>query len=716
MKKTLFSVFLFLSCLFSVNADNYGFVAEYGRLKLVGNQLSSENGEAIQLKGFNTGVITPDDDACINNRSAFKTMKKWGCSSVRLNYSPSTHSQALIEKLENYIDICAEFGMYAIVDWHLFEEHTTATGVPMDYVEDASDFFNTISVYAKSKGYIHVIYEICNEPSDLDWKYIKEYAGKILPVIEANDPGAIVIVGTSDWSQRLSPVLDDPINAEDYDLGIMYAFHYSACSHIPQLFTDFIMAVDRLPIFVSDWTSSDFTYDPDKVCEKETEPLFTYMNGANTKVSWNYWKWGDEDGIWKNCKDGFNIENLTETGSFIVEHEQFPVDPKWYENFRQTGRLKIVDNKLSTEDGDPIQLKGFNSGVITLDNEECLSKEALQTMKEWGCNSIRLNYSPSTHSMEMLERYKGYIDMCAEVGLYAILDWHVYDETASEYGDPTYYTYDAMEFFTRLSDYVKEKGYMFLIYDVCSDPSGVDWPHIKEYADTILSIIESKDPGAISIVSVPQWSQQIMDPVLEPIDPNRFDLGIMYAFHYAACDHKPLLANFKIASESIPVYVSDWSSSGFTYDPDKVCKEESDEFLDYVNRLKNISWNYWAWGGKTGIWKDCGAGLNKNNLTKTGSYILTETGLFDFKDDSPSDAQNIDNDGFVNVVPNPTDDAFNIIFKGKANVCIYDVIGQKVFEKDGVDAMYVNDDFATGIYCVVVKGEDYVDNVKLIVR
>ncbi|MBR5210158.1 MAG: cellulase family glycosylhydrolase [Paludibacteraceae bacterium] len=714
MKKTIFSVFLFLSCLFSANAENNGFVAEYGRLKLVGNQLSSEKGEAVQLKGFNTGVITADDDACID-RSAFKNMKKWGCQSVRLNYSPSTHSNALLEKLKNYIDICAEFGMYAIVDWHVFKENTTPTGVPMDYVKDATDFFGTISAYAKEKGYIHVIYEICNEPEDLEWKYIKEYADIILPVIESNDPGAIVIVGTSDWSQRLTPVLNDPINADDYDLGIMYAFHYSACSHL-QLLSEIIMTVDRLPIFVSDWSSSDYKYDPDKVCAQESEQLFKYMNGSKTKVSWNYWKWGDEDGIWKNCKDGFNVENLTETGSFIVEHEQFPVDPKWYENFRQTGRLKIVDNKLSTEDGDPIQLKGFNSGVITLDNEECLSKEALQTMKEWGCNSIRLNYSPSTHSMEMLERYKGYIDMCAEVGLYAILDWHVYDETASEYGDPTYYTYDAMEFFTRLSDYVKEKGYMFLIYDVCSDPSGVDWPHIKEYADTILSIIESKDPGAISIVSVPQWSQRIMDPVLEPIDPNRFDLGIMYAFHYAACDHKPLLANFKIASESIPVYVSDWSSSDFTCDPDKVCKEESDEFLDYVNRLKNISWNYWAWGGKTGIWKDCGAGLNKNNLTKTGSYILTETGLFDFKDDSPSDAQNIDNDGFVNVVPNPTDDAFNIIFKGKANVCIYDVIGQKVFEKDGVDAMYVNDDFATGIYCVVVKGEDYVGNVKLIVR
>ena len=96
---------------------------------------------------------------------------------------------------------------------------------------------------------------------------------------------------------------------------------------------------------------------------------------------------------------------------------------------------------------------------------------------------------------------------------------------------------------------------------------------------------------------------------------------------------------------------------------------------------------------KTGIWKECGAGLNKNNLTKTGSYILSETGLLNFKDDSPSDVHNFENDGFVDVVPNPTKDAFAVTFKGRANVCIYDAIGQKVFEKDGMDALYVNDKF-----------------------
>ena len=105
MKKSLFSIFLFLSCLFSTYAENLGFVAEYGRLKLVGNQLSSEKGDAIQLRGINTGVI--GEDACLY-RNTFKTIKEWGLSSVRLNYSPYTHSEENVARLKSYIDICAE--------------------------------------------------------------------------------------------------------------------------------------------------------------------------------------------------------------------------------------------------------------------------------------------------------------------------------------------------------------------------------------------------------------------------------------------------------------------------------------------------------------------------------------------------------------------------------------------------------------------------------
>jgi hypothetical protein len=190
----------------------------------------------------------------------------------------------------------------------------------------------------------------------------------------------------------------------------------------------------------------------------------------------------------------------------------------------------------------------------------------------------------------------------------------------------------------------------------------------------------------------------------------------MYALHYAACDHMGLFANLKIAADLIPVYVSDWHSSDYVNSPDKVCVENSNEFLSYLNGEHNISWNYWAWGGKTGIWKECGAGFKKDNLTNTGSFILTETEELDFKDDTPTIVKNVEDNDYVKVAPNPADDAFTVTFKGKANVSIYGAVGQKVFEEDGINSLYVNDKFATGVYSIVVKGEDYVGNVKLIVR
>ena len=70
----------------------------------------------------------------------------------------------------------------------------------------------------------------------------------------------------------------------------------------------------------------------------------------------------------------------------------------------------------------------------------------------------------------------------------------------------------------------------------------------------------------------------------------------------------------------------------------------------------------------------------------------------------------------MNVVPNPASDAFSVTFNGNANVSIYSTTGQKVFERDAYNTLNINEHFAIGIYNIVVKGEDYVENTKLIIK
>ena len=689
--------------------------SEYGKLKLVGNQLSSQNGDAIQLKGFNTGILSAENDKCLSKED-FQTMKDWGYTSVRLNYSPSTHSEEMVELMKKYIDICAEVGLYAIVDWHLFEGHTTQTGNPKDYAKDASDFFSTISEYAKEKGYFHLIYEICSEPSQVEWDDVKDYAASILPIIEGNNPGAIVIVGTCDWSQNIDKASQDPIKAENYYLGIMYAFHYYACNH-QNLLPRLSMATYSIPVFVSEWSTSDSHVTPDKICFEPSIKLFNELNNEKQKISWNYWAWGGESGIWKECGAGFTRSNLTQAGSIIAEIENFPIKSEWNANFSEYGKLKLVGNQLRSQKGDAVQLKGFNTGMITAESDQCLSKEDFQTMKDWGCKSVRLNYSPSTHSEAMVELLENYIDICAEVGLYAIVDWHLLEGATTQTGNPMDYVNEASDFFNTISAYAKEKGYFHLIYDICNEPSNVNWSVIKEYAYDILPIIEGNNPGANVIVGTPNWSLNLSYGAADPIKAENYCLGILYAFHYAACSHVNQLTEVVKARDIIPVFISEWSSSDITYDPEIICVENSEKLLELTDMEENkISWNYWAWTGETGIWKDCEAGFKSENMTKAASYILTETKELEFTERIRTSIQEIEDDNLVSVSPNPTNKAFSITFKERATVCIYNATGQKVFEKEGSNLLHINENFATGIYNITVKGNDYVKNVKLIIR
>ena len=696
---------------------------EYGRLKLVGRQLCSEKGDTVQLKGFNTGVIGKDIYECLD-RGAFQTMKEWGCKSVRLNYSPYINLSENLKVIKTYIDICAELGLYAIVDWHIFEEGETRSGNPLDYISEATEFFDIISTYVKEEGYMHVLYDICNEPSGVDWKDIKNYAAEILPVIESNDPGAIVIVGTANWSQQIYEASLSPISANDYDLGIMYSFHYSACNHV-DLLANLKNALVSVPVFISAWSCSDYTYQPDKVCETESNLLLNIISKyGKVAVSWNYWAWAGETGIWKKCGNRVYKEDLTKSGEFIanlfnVNLKSRPIVYKWEENFAEYGRLNAQGNDyaLYSASGKVVQLKGFNTGIIDEEVSACLSKEAFQTMKDWGCSSVRLNYSPYTHSDEKMELIKSYIDICGEVGLYAIVDWHILGDNETRSGNPNDYIDDAKSFFSAISSFVKEEKYMHVLYDICNEPSDVDWKSIKNYATEILPVIESNDPGAIVIVGTPNWCQKILDPVNNEIDEKEYNLGIMYSFHYSACDHVNLVDDLRQAMKYYPVFISEWTSSNSKYDIDEVCSENALKLLiNLDNNHQIVSWNYWAWAGETGIWKECGTNYHKDNLNKIGSYILVDEDEFNYPYKSESLVDDFDNDRFVEVVPNPANESFSVRFKGNANVCIYNTTGQKVLEKETTNVLNVNENLTSGIYNIVVRGEDYVENLKLIVK
>jgi hypothetical protein len=347
----LLGIFPFLNS-YTYAADDYAgntyinndYTGDWGRLKLVGVQLSSEAGEAIQLKGWSTHgwqfgnvrKITFDSEA------GFKGMKSFGANIARIAAYMSPQDQVsdenvleIIEWVKRCMAWTHELNMYCIVDFHVHDP-----GFPTYYLKDgneevnrdAEDFFRQICEEVNQKGYKHVLYEICNEPSGKSipviggvsakatWEDVKTYASRILPIIAENDPGAIVIIGTPSACLRIDVAAEDLITYPG--LNIMYSFHFYACSHLNDFNRYLKVYSSEIPVFASEWsiTKADGSSD---VCLEDAAQFTDYCR--DNKISWCSWSWcakNEKSAAIKassrvNDSYIYSESDLTEAGVFV---------------------------------------------------------------------------------------------------------------------------------------------------------------------------------------------------------------------------------------------------------------------------------------------------------------------------------------------------------------------------------------------------------------
>lgn len=232
-------------------------VSVHGQLSVRGTNLVDKNGNPYQLRGMSTHGLTWFPDFV--NEQAFLTLRdEWKTNVVRLamyvdewnnGQCYMNNKQGSRDMLEKGVDLCIKLDMYAIIDWHVLNP-----GDPMKYTNEAIEFFDSVSKKYADKP--NIIYEICNEPnSGASWGgNVKPYAEKVIPVIKANDPDAVIIVGTPTWSQDIDQALSDRLN---YD-NIMYALHFYADTHRDDLRNRLKNCVNGgLPVFVSEFGCCD---------------------------------------------------------------------------------------------------------------------------------------------------------------------------------------------------------------------------------------------------------------------------------------------------------------------------------------------------------------------------------------------------------------------------------------------------------------------------
>lgn len=292
-----------------------------GALSVHNGQLTDAGGNPVLLRGISTHGIAWYPQYI--NRECFHSLKtQFGANAVRLamytaeygGYCAGGDQDQLKELIRSGIQYAQEEDMYVIVDWHILSDKD-----PNRYVKYARAFFSEISEEFSQCN--HILYEICNEPNgNVTWNKIRKYANKVIPVIRANDPDAVIIVGTPKWSQTVSAAAKKPLSSWS---NIMYAFHFYAATHKDSMRTSLEKVLKKnLPVFVTEFgiCEASGSGNIDLQQAKEWMDLLDSYN-----ISCMMWNLSNKDETCALLKtsctkvSGFTQDDLSETGKWLVQ-------------------------------------------------------------------------------------------------------------------------------------------------------------------------------------------------------------------------------------------------------------------------------------------------------------------------------------------------------------------------------------------------------------
>ena len=263
----------------------------HGQLHVCGTTLCNASGEAVQLRGMSTHGLQWYSQ-CVNDDSLDALAHDWGADIVRLSMyieegGYETDPAGYTAMMHDLIDEVTARGMYVIVDWHML-----TPGDPFHNLERAKTFFTEI---AREHGHQdNIFYEVANEPSEVEWNRIKSYHEEIIPVIRQHDEDGVILLGTADWSSfgvsdgsDEQEVIDDPVEAAN----IMYTFHFYAASHREDHFDALSRAADRLPVFVTEFGTQNYSGEG----ANDFAMSQRYLDLMERKgVSWVNWNFSDD--------------------------------------------------------------------------------------------------------------------------------------------------------------------------------------------------------------------------------------------------------------------------------------------------------------------------------------------------------------------------------------------------------------------------------------
>lgn len=292
---------------------------KHGALHVDGLQVKDKYDQPFTLRGASTHGMHWGDGETFLNKTAFQNLRdEWGVNMVRLvSYvTQGGYTDGAKDKLDKHIregvSDLTDLGMYAIIDWHVHAEN------PNDKKSEAIQFFDSYS--KKYKDQSNIIYEICNEPTGTPWNQLRPYAVDVVNTIRANDPDAIIVVGTNTWSQDVDEVATN--GGKINDRNVMYTIHFYSGSHGESLREKVRTALKAgTPVFCTEFGVCDASGNGGFNLEEADRWIDFFEENGISYCCWSLSKKNESASMLSpecNKVNGFTNADLGATGAWLI--------------------------------------------------------------------------------------------------------------------------------------------------------------------------------------------------------------------------------------------------------------------------------------------------------------------------------------------------------------------------------------------------------------